>query len=622
MKRLCVIFVLISWAPLSATIINVPGDYPTIQEGIDAANEYDTVLVQPGIYYENVSFHGHSTTLASLYLTTGDTSYISSTIIDGNSSGSVITVGLLAHPPTIVGFTVQNGYAYSGGGIYCEPGASPTISHNIIRNNSCEYNGGGLFCEGSTWFEINDNLFTENYAGYRGGGAYFIDSDVYMNNNLVYTNTTDGSGGGIYFWESFGSVMYNTVIAGNTALIDGGGVYLKLCHHFDITYCEITGNSAPDNGGGISVWDSDLDLTNCTISRNLGGTGGGIFLDPPTFLRLENSILWADSATVEGNEIIQESNNFIIRFCDVQGGMGGGNNIDADPLFVDPENGDFHLQAGSPCIDAGDPSSPYDPDGTIVDMGAYYFGREIPEFIDQSQLIATEGFWFDEGEVRWQQFFPTLDNISSIELHIQKSGSPGNMIAQVATDFGDILSTLVVEEDNMPANDWVRANFPQTIDLVPGEPYRIYVSSSQPSPSPDERYTWNGNHDSDYPGITDVYDEESFYDYAFITYGYDIVIGIENSDVEILPEDLHISQNYPNPFNASTTLSYTLPQSGPVSIFIYNLLGQRVVSIFEGEKQAGRHTITWDATDFPTGVYFARLEAGEYSKSIKMVLLK
>ncbi len=88
------------------------------------------------------------------------------------------------------------------------------------------------------------------------------------------------------------------------------------------------------------------------------------------------------------------------------------------------------------------------------------------------------------------------------------------------------------------------------------------------------------------------------------------------------PSEFSLSQNYPNPFNAVTTLSYMLPQSGSITISIYNLLGQRVAILHEGILQAGRYTTTWDATGFPTGVYFARLEAGEHSESIKMVLLK
>ena len=97
--------------------------------------------------------------------------------------------------------------------------------------------------------------------------------------------------------------------------------------------------------------------------------------------------------------------------------------------------------------------------------------------------------------------------------------------------------------------------------------------------------------------------------------------GIAGSDYTI-PESFGFSRCHPNPFNAVTTLSYSLPESGPFTLSIYNILGQRVATIYEGPREAGEYTITWDASDFPSGVYFARLEAGEHSENIKMVLLK
>ena len=97
--------------------------------------------------------------------------------------------------------------------------------------------------------------------------------------------------------------------------------------------------------------------------------------------------------------------------------------------------------------------------------------------------------------------------------------------------------------------------------------------------------------------------------------------GIAGSD-NTIPESFGFSRCHPNPFNAATTISYSLPESGHITVCIYNLLGQRVATIFEGMHEAGEHTITWDASDFPSGVYFARLEAGEHSENIKMVLLK
>lgn len=88
------------------------------------------------------------------------------------------------------------------------------------------------------------------------------------------------------------------------------------------------------------------------------------------------------------------------------------------------------------------------------------------------------------------------------------------------------------------------------------------------------------------------------------------------------PENLLIFDNYPNPFNASTTISYSLPEQSEVAIHIHNILGQKVATIYDGMQEPGDHTITWDAAAFPSGVYFARLGAGEHSENIKMVLLR
>ncbi|MCK4696190.1 MAG: PKD domain-containing protein, partial [Candidatus Cloacimonetes bacterium] len=91
---------------------------------------------------------------------------------------------------------------------------------------------------------------------------------------------------------------------------------------------------------------------------------------------LINSILWNDSP----QEIYINTGSVTATYSDIQGGWTGTGNIDSDPLFVDPANGDYHLQEGSICIDAGDPDPQYnDPDGTIADMGAYFFPQFPPE---------------------------------------------------------------------------------------------------------------------------------------------------------------------------------------------------------------------------------------------------
>ncbi len=606
---------------VSGTTINVPSDYPTIQLGIYATERGDTVLVHPGTYYENVVSNGNNIVIASLYLTTGDTSYISATIIDGGSAGSVFSSSYdILGPPVFAGFTVQNGAAYSGGGIYCNT-SSIEIHSNIIRNNTCEYNGGGIFCDDYLLGHIHDNVIIDNHAGYRGGGVYFIDADPIFSDNRIIDNTSSGDGGGVYCWEFYGDISGN-MISGNQTSGNGGGILLRNSSGFLISRCVVADNSCQENGGGIAVLASISTLANLTVIRNQGGTGGGLFCDQETDALVVNSIFRDDSASVQGNELMFEGGGFGVNYSDIEGGFSGNGNIDEDPLFVDPENNDFHLQEGSPCINAGDPNWPRDPDNTIVDMGAYYFGPEINEIIDQSQLVADEGFWFDEAVVRWQQFFPALNNITAMELFIVKAGYPGYVIVRLATDAGEVLIESSFTESLVPDSGWLRVVMPEPIDLAPGEAYRIYVLGNEPSPGPDERYTWNGNHDSDYPGITDVYDDEPLYDYAFITYGYDRQTGAEEVNSAVLPHQLQLLQNYPNPFNSSTTIEYALPQDAEVTIEIYDILGRRVETLVQEEQQAGYHQVVWDASDHSSGLYFYRIQAGEYAETRKMVLLK
>jgi hypothetical protein len=83
-----------------------------------------------------------------------------------------------------------------------------------------------------------------------------------------------------------------------------------------------------------------------------------------------------------------------------------------------------------------------------------------------------------------------------------------------------------------------------------------------------------------------------------------------------------LSQNYPNPFNSTTAISYQLSAFSKVELSIYNLLGQRVATLVSGRQQAGAHQIEWDASDFSSGVYFCRIEAGHFVKVIKLALVK
>jgi hypothetical protein len=95
-----------------------------------------------------------------------------------------------------------------------------------------------------------------------------------------------------------------------------------------------------------------------------------------------------------------------------------------------------------------------------------------------------------------------------------------------------------------------------------------------------------------------------------------------SGNLSLTPNTFFLRQNYPNPFNAQTTISYSVAESGPVTLTIYNLLGQKVATLFDGVQTAGEHTVVWDAQNQPSGVYFYKISFNNFTKSEKMLLLK
>ena len=96
-------------------------------------------------------------------------------------------------------------------------------------------------------------------------------------------------------------------------------------------------------------------------------------------------------------------------------------------------------------------------------------------------------------------------------------------------------------------------------------------------------------------------------------------VGVQDST---LPTEFALEQNYPNPFNPTTTISFALPQARDITLTVYDVLGREVRELVSGRTPAGVHTISFGATDLPSGVYFYRLEAGDYVETREMVLLR
>jgi len=113
----------------------------------------------------------------------------------------------------------------------------------------------------------------------------------------------------------------------------------------------------------------------------------------------------------------------------------------------------------------------------------------------------------------------------------------------------------------------------------------------------------------------------SFVDNALTWFGTSKTSSVPAEDYGIV-QKYNLSQNYPNPFNPETQISYSIAKAGLVKLAIYNVLGQKVADLVDEHKEANSYKVTFDASDLTSGLYFYRLEAGDYSKTMKMMLLQ
>jgi hypothetical protein len=98
--------------------------------------------------------------------------------------------------------------------------------------------------------------------------------------------------------------------------------------------------------------------------------------------------------------------------------------------------------------------------------------------------------------------------------------------------------------------------------------------------------------------------------------------GIDDHHGQSLPLTMVLEQNYPNPFNSTTIISFTLPSTSFVSLKIFDALGREVSTLLSEELSAGIYSQQWNASDFPSGIYFYRLQAGSFAETKKLILLK
>jgi hypothetical protein len=389
-----------------AETLHVPGEYPTIQAGIDAANDGDIVELGYGTFSgegnRDIDFKGKAITVRS-FGGNPDLCWI-------NCEGSVDEPhrGFRFHSgetssSRLEGITIANGYAAGftdagrGGAVVCDH-ASPRIRKCVFRNNHADGGGGAIglyYCEG----DIRECSFVENSTDRGGGAVYSAGSETDLirceftgNTSAIYGgavyyfhggsldashcrfigNTSVGSGGAVRGWQGDPGRFRNCHFEGNSSGFSGGAV--GVTGETSVEDCVFIGNQAAIRGGAV-MFDNfigDGVLDSCTFYGNSAPPGGGcigkIF---DTLLEVRNTII---AFSREGGSVTCLS--FYeppVLFCtDIFGNEGGdwldciadqsgiNGNISEDPLFCDPENGDFTLQEGSPCAPFSHPNEECD----------------------------------------------------------------------------------------------------------------------------------------------------------------------------------------------------------------------------------------------------------------------
>lgn len=394
-----------------AAVIHVPADHPTIQSGIDAAKNGDTVLVADGTYSGvgnvNIDFLGKQIIVKS-------ENGPEATIVDCQSIPN--TRGFIfqneeTNDVVLEGFTITNGNHEGWGGIYCTNSA-PTIKSCYILSNR-----GGIYCVDANP-KIIDSKISNNNSGagvsfwdhpekdyadgnidrpsltncivsendgvgissFDGASVEIIDCivsknkssgivcDYFASVHIRYCEIFQNTGGGIKGTEYAGLNITDSIIKQNTAK-NGGGISCSPTSRLKVIGCVIAKNIATESGGGIDIYSSfgNASIAYCTITRNTAnGRGGGLNVElRGSPFECSNSIIWGNSAKGKHPEFFASGPSVSIISCDIRDGLKWldpdpdnpfftyRDNIDEDPLFINADSEDYRLKPNSPAITMG-----------------------------------------------------------------------------------------------------------------------------------------------------------------------------------------------------------------------------------------------------------------------------
>ncbi|MBI5473340.1 MAG: T9SS type A sorting domain-containing protein [Ignavibacteriae bacterium] len=569
MKKLTltIMLLMITTHPLFAGILRVPSEYSTIQGAIHAARNSDTVLVAEGTYFENINYRGKNIVVASNYIFTRNVQTIVNTVIDGSHFTNGDSASVAAFLNNEDSSAVLDGFTLTGG-----RGTRYQFGANIVQE------GGGIILDSS---------------------RATIRNNIIINNSVVGVPPTNSGGGGGIATMYGQPRIYNNLIVSNKAryaagmVLNWSGAYVKN----NIIYHNIGGESY--GAGGIMIWKVPANsafVENNTIVGNISARDAGgisIALTGIGVPLVKNTLVWGNRQTIGG----QVTMPGYVAYCDVED-YSSGSNFSLPPSF---EEGSFLLQSNSACVDRGDTNTscldapdPANPSSALFpsrgtrrnDVGAFggSFAKVLPllNVFDFYLSNTSPSIRCNVGAVG--TIGVEFLNLSSTRVSVDSIVCGTSLFHVGANMHGRMLGPLENDTIIVSAIPVVAGSFRDTLRI-----YHTATGIQNPVRLP-----------------------------VSLTADPSVGVNLERA----LPNKYALNPNYPNPFNPSTRISYDVPSTNDISIKLFDMLGREIGTLVRGVHQPGKYSLRWDAQNCASGTYICRMQAGAFTQSTKLLLMR
>jgi len=572
MKKNLIIFLLIlSSVPISAQIINVPGDQPTIQAGINAVNDsVDMRLIDTPITFDLRNVNGIN--------------YVTS--VKNQQGGTCWTHGAMA---AIEGNLLMTG-AWAASGEMGEPNLAEY--HLDWWNGFNQHNNDDLdppTGDGLVVHQGGDYLITSAYLSRGEGAVRGIDADTFNTAPARFDSSYHYFYARDIEWYTIGENMERIDLIKNI-IMSYGVLGTCMCYNTSfmsnyIHYQPSSSSLDPNHAVAIIGWDdykiTQAPLPGAWLVKNSWGNWWGY-----------NGYFWI---------------SYYDKHCGRHPQMGAVSFQNVEPMrYNHIYYHDYHgwrdtkpdwdkafnsfTASGSELLEAVSFYTAADSDQYVVKVfDRFENGDLLDELANQSGTITYTGFHTinltDPVELSSKDDF-------YIYLYLSEGGQPLDRTSEVEVLLGDnTLNTLVQSSAN------------------PSESYYFDGENWQDIYNYNFRY-WNGT-----------------YNFCIKALTTDIPSYVGSFENDIVPEAYSLEQNFPNPFNSTTTIKYQIPDAATrhgvtVQLKIYDIIGREIAVLVSEEQKPGYYEVVWDASDLPSGVYFYKLHVGSYVDTKKMILLK